>query len=75
MKGDEIVRHCDRYNNETVTLRKHVTKSEHIRKWVVRFLRKFGNRVIKIALVNSIRITISINLLLNLYAVGVRCDV
>ena len=52
----------DRYSNETATLTKHVTKYKHIRKCMVEFLRKFGNRGIKIARVNSIRITKSINL-------------
>ena len=63
MMGDEIVPPCDRHINETVSLRKHVTKFRHMRKWIVEFLRKFQNRDIKIALVNSIRITKSINLL------------
>ena len=58
----EIVRPCDRHSNVTVTLRKHVTKYKHIRKWMVEFLRKFENRGIKIARVNSMRITKSINL-------------
>ena len=63
MKGEEIVLSCDRHINETVTLRKHVTKYNHMRKWKVEFLRKFENRRIKIVRVNSIRITKSINLL------------
>ena len=60
--GDEIVRPCDRHTNETVTLRKYVTKHEKTRKWMVEFLRKFENCVIKIARDNSILITKSINL-------------
>ena len=28
VKGDEIVRPCDRYSYETVTLRKHVTEEK-----------------------------------------------
>ena len=63
MKGDEIVRACDRQSNETVTLGKHVTKYKYMRNWVVEFLRKFEYSDIKIARVNSIRIAISINLL------------
>ena len=63
MKGYEIVRPCDRHSNETVILRKHVTKYKHMRKIMVEFLRKFENRGIKIARVNSIRITKSIKLL------------
>ena len=44
---------------------------------MIEFLRKFENRGIKIARVNSILITKSINLqflTLILYGVGVRCD-
>ena len=62
VKGDEIVRPCDRHSNETVTLRKHATKYKNIRKWTIKFFRKFENRGIKIARVNSILITKSINL-------------
>ena len=62
MKGDEIVKHCDRHINETVTLRKHITKYKNMRKLMVEFHGKFKNRGIKIALVNSIIITKSINL-------------
>ena len=46
--------------------------------WTVEFLKKFENRGIKIAQVNSILITIPINLQLFsliLYGFGVRCDV
>ena len=63
MTGDEIIRPCDLHNNETATLRKHVTKYIHMRKWMIEFLRKFENCAIKIARVNLIRITKSINLL------------
>ena len=48
-----------------------------MRKWMIEFLRKFEYRGIKIALVNLILITKSINLLffaLILYGVGVCCD-
>ena len=62
VKGDEIVRHCDPRSNETVTHRKHVTKYKNMRKWMVDFLGKFETRVIKIAVVNSILISKSINL-------------
>ena len=75
MKGDEIVGHCDRHSNETVTLRKHVTKYKTMRKWTVEFLRKFRNCYIEIAIVNSIRITKSINLPSFCRVLGVRCDV
>ena len=34
MKEDEIIRACDRNSNETVTLRKHVTKYKYVRKWM-----------------------------------------
>ena len=50
MNGDEIVRPCDRHSNETVTLRKHVTKFINMRKWLQEFLKKIENRGIKIAL-------------------------
>ena len=43
-------------------LRKHVTKHKNMWEWMVEFLRKFENRGIKIARVNSILITKSINL-------------
>ena len=56
------VRPCDWHSNETATLRKHVTKYKHIRKWMVEFLKKFENRGIKIARANSIPIKKSINL-------------
>ena len=45
---------------KTVTLKKHVTKYKNMRKWMVEFLRKFENRGIKTAQVNSIRIIKSI---------------
>ena len=57
MKGDEIVRPCDRHSIETVTLRKHVTKYKNTRKWIAEFLRKFENHAIKIGPDNSILIT------------------
>ena len=63
VNGDEIVRSFDRYCNETVTLRKHVTKYKHMRKWIVEFLSKSESRCNEITRVNSIRITKSINLL------------
>ena len=62
MKGDEIVRPCDRHSSETVPLRKHVTKYKSMHKRIVEFLRKFENHGIKSTLVNSILITKSINL-------------
>ena len=60
--GDEIVRLCDRHSNETLTLRKHISKYGNMRKWMGEFLRKFENRVNKIARGNSILITKSFNL-------------
>ena len=55
MKGDEIVRARDRHSNETVTLRKHVTKYKSMQKWLVEFLRKSESHGDKIArLPNSI---------------------
>ena len=64
MKGDEIVQPCDQYSNETVTLRKHITKYKNMQKWIenFEFLRKFENRGHKVARVSSILITKSINL-------------
>ena len=73
MKGDEIVRPCEWHSNETVTLRKHVANYKNMRKWMIEFLRKFENRGIKIARVNTILNTKSINLelfTLILYGVG-----
>ena len=49
--------------NETASVRKHVTKYKNMRKLMLLFLGKFENRCIKIARVNSIRITKYINLL------------
>ena len=59
MKGDKIVQACD--SNETVTREKNVSKYKHVRKWIVEFLGKSESRGIKIARVNSIRMTKSIN--------------
>ena len=61
--GDQIVRPLDRHSNETATVRNHITKPKQMRKLILVFLGKFENRGIKIARVNSIRITKSINLL------------
>ena len=61
MKGDEIVRPFHRHSNEIATVRKLVTKYKHMQKLMV-FLGKFEFRGNKIARVNSIRITKSINL-------------
>ena len=58
-------------SNETVTLNKHMTKYENMRKWMDQFIRKFENRDIKIDRVNSIRIIKSIN---GVTVLGVRCD-
>ena len=68
-----IIRYCDKFelvslirnrnSNETVTLRKHVTKYKNMPKWMVEFFRKPESRGDKIARVNSIRITKSIILL------------
>ena len=56
-EGDEIVRACDRHRNETVTLRKHITKYKYVRKWIVEFPSKSQSCGIKFARVNLIRIT------------------
>ena len=45
-----------------MTLTKHVTKYKYVRKWMVEFLGKSQSSVIKIARVNSIRMTKFINL-------------
>ena len=62
-EGRRIVRACDWHSNETVTFRKLVTKYKNILKWMVEYLKKFESRSIKIACVNWIYITKSINLL------------
>ena len=49
----------------------YITKYKNLRKWMVEFLRKLENRGIKIVRVNSILITISINLVI--YFNFVRC--
>ena len=71
---------CDRNNNETVTVRKHVTKYKIMRKQMVEILRNFeshGDKMARLywteARINSIRITKSINLLWFLYGVGIGC--
>ena len=43
-----------------MTLTKHVTKYKYMQKWMVEFFSKSQSRVIKIARVNSIRMTHSI---------------
>ena len=43
-------------------LRKHATKYKNMRKWMVKFLRQFENRGIKIARLHSILVTKSNNL-------------
>ena len=63
---------CDRHSNETVTLGKHATIYKIVRKCIVEFLSKSESRGIKIALINSIRITKAINLL-EFCSVGVGC--
>ena len=62
MNGNEIVWSCDKHSNETVTIRKYVTKYENIQKLMVEFSRKFENCGIKIARLDSILITKSINI-------------
>ena len=37
---------CERYNNETTTLRKYVTKYKNMRKWMVEFFAISGRREI-----------------------------
>ena len=76
MKVDEIVRPCNRHSNESMTLGKHVTKYKNMRKWKVEFLTKFENPGIKIARVNSILITNSMDFQsFTLILHGARCDV
>ena len=68
MKGDEIVRPCERHSNETATLcRKHVIKYKNMQKWLVEFIKNIESRGIKIARVTSTRITESIKFTLILY--------
>ena len=62
IEGVEIARACDRHWDETVTPSKHVTKYKYMQKWMVEFLSKSQSRVIKIARVNLIPMTKSINL-------------
>ena len=59
--GDEIVRACVWHSIEAETLRKHVTKYEHTKKWMV----ELANRrvvAIKFLELTQIRITKSMNL-------------
>ena len=59
-----------------MALGKNVTKYKNMQKWLVEILKKIENRCIKIARVNSILITTSINLqllTLILYCVRWRC--
>ena len=52
-----------------VTVRKHVIKCKYMRKWMAEFLSKSQSRGIKIARVNSNRMTKSINYFNLLWAV------
>ena len=52
MIGEEILRACDRQSNETVTLRKHVTKYMDGR--ISKIWESHGDKIIR---VNSILIT------------------
>ena len=61
--GDGIFRACDRHSDETVALSKTVAKYEHMRKWMVEFLKKFTSRNINILRINSIHIVKSTNVL------------
>ena len=63
MNVDQNVWACDRHSNEAVTLKKHVTKYKNMQKWMVEFINKSEIHDDKIARVNSIRITKSVNLL------------
>ena len=62
VNGDEIVQACDRHNNETVTLRKHVTNINACENGWSNFSANMS-RCIKIARANSIHTTKSIKLL------------
>ena len=58
-------------------LGRHILKYKKMRKWMIKFCRKFGNHGIKIFWVNSILIKKSINLwlfALIFYSVWVCCD-
>ena len=62
----EVRRNCSTvrpHSNDTVALRKQVTKYKHMQKWMVELLEKCENGGIKIGSVNSIRMSKSINLL------------
>ena len=61
MTGDEIYLDCERHSIETATLRIHTTKHKKMRKLMAEFLSKSETRGNKIALVNLIRIAISID--------------
>ena len=58
---NEIVWAYQRQINETVTLKKHVSKYKHKRKWMVEFLSISKSCGIKFARDNSIHMTKSIN--------------
>ena len=73
MKEDEIVQACDRYSNETVTLRKHFTKYKNMRKWMVEFLRKSEVVVIKLLEVTQLASAIN-RFTLICTVVGSVCD-
>ena len=51
----------ERVTGEPVTLKRHVPKYKNMRKWMDKFLRKSESLGDKVARVNSIRITKSIN--------------
>ena len=50
MKGDEIVRACDRLSNKVATLREHVTIYKKHEKWIFEFLANL--RVVTIKLLD-----------------------
>ena len=66
MKEYEIVQACDRHSNETATLRKHVTKYEHVLRLAAEVFTKYESRDIKIdsiKLIRNTKVSISCNFL------------
>ena len=74
VKGEEIVRPCDRHSNETVT-RKHVTKYKHMQKWMSNF-----SEILRIVALKLLGLTRFASPNQSIYftlvrCLGIRCDV
>ena len=72
MKGEEIVRPCDRHSIETVTFRKHVTKYKTMRKWIVDYILE-NLRIVQLKVVEILILITHIYQFTVTYSNFVRC--